>query len=168
MMSRPSGGRAPRRASARRGDALLLSSQICFPLYAAGNLLGRLYRPLLDELGLTYPQYLAMLTLWEKDGQGVGELGDLLLLDSGTLSPLLKRLQQNGLVEKRRGTEDERRVAIFLTPAGRALRERALAVPEAMMCQLPGEPAQLMQLREDLWRFLRELSAIAPAGKENT
>jgi DNA-binding MarR family transcriptional regulator len=167
-MSRPSGGRAPRRAPARRGDALLLSSQICFPLYAAGNLLGRLYRPLLDELGLTYPQYLAMLALWEKDGQGVGELGDLLLLDSGTLSPLLKRLQQNGLVEKHRGTEDERRVAIFLTAAGRALRERALAVPEAMMCQLPGEPAQLMQLRADLWRFLRELSALTPAGKEST
>ena len=160
-MSRPaSGASAPGRAKARRGDPLLLSNQICFPLYAAGNLMGRLYRPLLAELDLTYPQYLVMLALWERDGQGVGELGELLRLDSGTLSPLLKRLQQAGLVERRRAQEDERRVGIFLTAAGHALRARAASVPEAMMCRLPGEPAQLLRLREDLWAFLQALSEL--------
>jgi DNA-binding MarR family transcriptional regulator len=113
-------------------DALQLDRQICFPLYAASNLLTRLYRPVLASLGLTYPQYLVMLVLWESSPRSVGELGAKLHLDSGTLTPLLKRLEQAGLVERRRDPGDERRVLVNLTQTGRALRRQASKVPAAL------------------------------------
>jgi DNA-binding MarR family transcriptional regulator len=113
-------------------DPLRLDRQVCFPLYAATNLISRLYRPVLDKLGLTYPQYLVMLVLWEREPQTVGALGAHLHLDSGTLTPLLKRMEQAGLVERRRDTQDERRVLISLTDEGRGLRAQALHVPETM------------------------------------
>ena len=121
-------------ADASRGDEdpLLLDRQICFPLYAATNLIGRLYRPVLDQLDLTYPQYLVMLVLWEREPQTVGALGARLYLDSGTLTPLLKRMQVAGLVDRRRDAQDERRVLISLTDKGRALRALAIHVPETM------------------------------------
>lgn len=114
-------------------EALKLEWQLCFPLYAASNLLTRLYRPALDEIGLTYPQYLVMLVLWETDRQSVGEIGRRLYLDSGTLTPLLKRMEANGLLARRRDVEDERRVLITLTEQGDALRTAALQVPEKMV-----------------------------------
>lgn len=130
--------------------ALRLDRQVCFPLYAAANAMVRLYRPLLDELGLTYPQYLVMLVLWERDRRNVGELGAALFLDSGTLTPLLKRLQAAGLVTRERDAEDERRVVVALTPAGRRLRLRARCIPEALLERV-GVPAQdLVALREQL------------------
>jgi MarR family transcriptional regulator, organic hydroperoxide resistance regulator len=113
-------------------DPLLLDRQVCFPLYAATNLLGRLYRPVLEELGLTYPQYLVMLVLWEHEPQTVGALGERLYLDSGTLTPLLKRMEAAALVVRQRDKQDERRVLITLTEQGRALRARAVHVPETM------------------------------------
>lgn len=122
-MSEP-GGR-----QTERDDPLLLDRQVCFPLYAATNLLNRLYTPVLAELGLTYPQYLVMLVLWEHEPQTVGALGARLYLDSGTLSPLLKRMETAGLVERGRDPADERRVVVRLTPQGRALRARAEHVP---------------------------------------
>jgi DNA-binding MarR family transcriptional regulator len=113
-------------------DALRLDRQICFPLYAASNLLTRLYRPVLAKLGLTYPQYLVMLVLWESAPQSVSELGARLHLDSGTLTPLLKRLEQAGFVSRQRDAGDERRVLIDLTAAGRTLRRKASAVPTTL------------------------------------
>ncbi len=100
-----------------------LDDQLCFALYSAARAATGAYRSALGELGLTYPQYVALLALWERDGVGVNELGERLHLDSGTLSPLLKRLEALGLVERRRAVDDERRVRIHLTPEGRALRK---------------------------------------------
>ena len=113
-----------RSKSSAAGQALLLDNQLCFALYSASLAMTKLYKPWLDELGLTYPQYLVMLVLWERDGLAVGELGERLRLDSGTLTPLLKRLEAAGLVSRLRATHDERRVHITLTPAGRKLRAR--------------------------------------------
>ena len=115
---------------------LRLDQQLCFPLYAASNLMTRLYRPLLDELGLTYPQYLAMLVLWEASPCTVSALGERLLLDSGTLTPLLKRLETAGLVRRTRDVADERRVLVSLTDDGLALRARADGVPHRLVCRV--------------------------------
>ncbi|MGW3288548.1 MarR family winged helix-turn-helix transcriptional regulator [Streptomyces sp. NPDC001002] len=112
--------------------SLLLDDQLCFALYAASRAVTARYRPLLDELGLTYPQYLVMLVLWERDSISVRDLGASLQLESSTLSPLLKRLEAGGLVRRERRAEDERSVAIRLTEAGAALRERAATVPLAI------------------------------------
>ncbi len=119
-------------AAVPEDDPLLLDRQVCFPLYAATNLLNRLYGPVLGEIGLTYPQYLVMLVMWEHEVQTVGALGARLYLDSGTLSPLLKRMEAAGLIARCRDPADERRVLVSLTAQGRALRDRALHVPEIM------------------------------------
>jgi DNA-binding MarR family transcriptional regulator len=113
-------------------DPLRLDHQLCFPLYAATNLLQRIYRPLLEPLGLTYSQYLVMLVLWERGQANVGDLRRCLHLDTGTLTPLLKRMEKAGFVTRRRDPEDERRVVIALTPHGAALRERAEGIPAAL------------------------------------
>ncbi len=131
-------------------EALRLDNQLCFALYGAANRMTRLYRPLLDALGLTYPQYLAMLVLWEQSPLTVGALGNLLDLDSSTLTPLLKRLETGGLVERRRDPEDERRVIVALTDKGRALRDQAASVPEQMICALDTPLEALQALRERL------------------
>jgi DNA-binding MarR family transcriptional regulator len=120
---------------------LLLDNQLCFALYSASLAMTKVYKPLLDDLGLTYPQYLAMLVLWERDGLMVSELGDRLSLDSGTLTPLLKRLETGGLVSRVRDVADERRVRVRLTAAGRKLKGRAGKIPgcvaEATQCSIP-------------------------------
>lgn len=113
-------------------DVLPLDRQMCFPLYAASNLLTRLYRPILNELGLTYPQYLVMLVLWERSPQTVGSLGEQLYLDSGTLTPLLKRMEASGLVTRQRDVADERRVQIALTAKGEAMRSEAVCIPQRL------------------------------------
>ena len=126
---------SPRRqppTTAQRAEWLKLDHQLCFALYSASLAMTKFYKPLLDPLGLTYPQYLVMLVLWEGDGITVSQLGERLALDSGTLTPLLKRLESSDLVRRLRDTADERRVLLHLTPAGRALKARALAVPETM------------------------------------
>jgi DNA-binding MarR family transcriptional regulator len=105
---------------------------MCFPLYAASNLLTRLYRPILSELGLTYPQYLVMLVLWERSPQPMSALGEQLYLDSGTLTPLLKRMEAAGLVTRERDSVDERRVFIALTPKGEDLRAEAICIPRRL------------------------------------
>jgi DNA-binding MarR family transcriptional regulator len=136
-------------------QALLLDNQLCFALYSASLAMTKLYKPLLEELGLTYPQYLVMLVLWEGDGLMVSELGQRLSLDSGTLTPLLKRLETAGLVSRMRDVDDERRVHIHLTAAGRKLKTRAAQVPgcvlAASQCSIP----ELMQLTDRL-RTLRD------------
>jgi DNA-binding MarR family transcriptional regulator len=131
-MSRAPATRPVAARPARAEDWLLLDRQLCFALYSSSLAMTKLYKPLLEPLGLTYPQYLVLLVLWEGDGLAVGELGTRLHLDSGTLTPLLKRLEVAGLVRRERAADDERRVLIALTPAGRSLRARARRVPEAL------------------------------------
>lgn len=130
---------------------LLLDNQLCFALYSTSLAMTKLYKPLLNELGLTYPQYLAMLVLWEKDGLTVSELGERLFLDSGTLTPLLKRLETSGLVSRLRDAEDERRVHITLTAAGRKLKSRAASIPgcilSAAQCAIPELVALTQQVQ---------------------
>ena len=122
-------------------QALQLDNQLCFALYSTSLAMTKLYKPLLDEMGLTYPQYLAMLALWQQDGLMVSELGERLYLDSGTLTPLLKRLEAAGLVARIRAVDDERRVHISLTAAGRRLKAKAAKIPgcvlTATQCSLP-------------------------------
>jgi DNA-binding MarR family transcriptional regulator len=146
-------------AKADANPSLLLDNQLCFALYSASLAMTKLYKPLLEELGLTYPQYLVMLVLWERDGLMVSEIGERLSLDSGTLTPLLKRLESAGLVARIRDVQDERRVHITLTPEGRKLKTRAAKVPacirEASQCTL----AELVQLKTQLRDLRERLSA---------
>lgn len=131
---------------------LRLDNQVCFALYSASLAMTKLYKPLLDSIGLTYPQYLAMLVLWEQDGLMVSELGERLFLDSGTLTPLLKRLEAQGLIARLRDVQDERRVRITLTADGRALRDRAEIIPQCVLqssqCSLPELAALTGQLKD--------------------
>jgi DNA-binding MarR family transcriptional regulator len=144
-------------------DLLKLDRQICFPIYAASNLLTRLYRPLLDEIGLTYPQYLVMLVLWETPSRTVGELGAALHLDSGTLTPLLKRLEANGLVDRMRDPDDERRVIVTLTPDGKALKKKAASVPEALMERSGLDLAGMERLRASVQAMVSALADVEGA-----
>jgi DNA-binding MarR family transcriptional regulator len=127
-----------------------LDGQLCFALYSANLAMGKLYRQLLSGLDLTYPQYLVMLVLWEGDGITVSELGDRLFLDSATLTPLLKRLQAAGLVQRTRGTHDERQVIVTLTDEGRALREKAGQVPVDVFCATGCEIDEVIGLKSQL------------------
>jgi DNA-binding MarR family transcriptional regulator len=144
-------------------DPQHLDEQLCFALYSASRALTPAYAPLLEPLGLTYPQYLVLLVLWERDGVPVKQLGERLALDSGTLTPLLKRLAAQGLVERRRGEDDERVVRIHLTSAGRALRSRARKVPMELACRagydLGSERAvrELVRLRDELTALTRRI-----------
>lgn len=128
-------------------EAIALENQVCFPLYSAANAVVRAYRPLLNALDLTYPQYLVMMVLWEHNGINVKELGAKLYLDSGTLTPLLKRLETKGLVVRTRGLEDERVRMISLSDEGAALKEKALAIPGEMACKVGGDIEELAQLK---------------------
>jgi len=127
-----------------------LDGQLCFALYSANLAMGKLYRQLLANLDLTYPQYLVMLVLWEADGITVSELGERLFLDSATLTPLLKRLQAAGMVQRTRGTRDERQVIVTLTDEGRALREKAGQVPVDVFCATGCEIDEVVGLKSQL------------------
>lgn len=146
--------------TANATDAMLqLDNQLCFALYSTSLAMTKLYKPLLEELGLTYPQYLAMLVLWEQDGLTVSELGERLYLDSGTLTPLLKRMESAGLVSRIRAVEDERRVHITLTAAGRKLKAKAAKIPgcilSATQCSIP----ELVSLTQQVQSFRNRLTA---------
>ncbi|MDQ0078792.1 MarR family winged helix-turn-helix transcriptional regulator [Arthrobacter oryzae] len=145
------------RLNTPRLDAPRLNRQVCFALYSASKAATAVYRPMLDELGLTYPQYLVMLVLWEDQPRSVRELGEELALDSGTLSPLLKRLESLGLVERRRSAEDERRVEVFLTDAGTALSAKSSAIPQQLADAAGLSAVELDQLRETLGRLTAAL-----------
>ena len=139
-------------------DVLALDQQVCFALYTASRAVTARYRPLLDELGITYPQYLVLLVLWERDARTVKELGAALRLDSSTLSPLLKRLEAAGLVARARRSDDERSVTVRLTGTGSALRERARAVPARLVCDGGLGIGELDALRETLVRLTAALT----------
>ena len=136
-------------------ESLLLDRQLCFPLYACAREMIKLYKPFLDELDLTYTQYIAMMVLWERKAVTVKELGQALFLDSGTLTPLLKKMEAKGLLRRRRSTEDERSLIVSLTEQGEQLRERAVEVPVKMAqcsCLEPEEGRELYRL---LYKLLK-------------
>ncbi|TYK50545.1 MarR family winged helix-turn-helix transcriptional regulator [Actinomadura decatromicini] len=142
-------------------DALTLDGQVCFVLHATSRAFDALYRAELRDLGLTYPQYLVMIVLWEEDGPTVKRLGERLRLDSGTLSPLLTRLETAGLVARRRGREDERSVSVHLTGRGAALRARAVDVPRRVLAATGLTPAELSDLHQVLRDLTQRLDAAA-------
>lgn len=139
--------------------ALRLDRQLCFAVYSAGHAFNRAYKPLLDPLGLTYPQYLVMLVLWEQDGQTVGQIGDRLQLESSTLTPLLKRLEGAGHVRRARDPDDERQVRVRLTAAGRALHAAARSVPDAIGGALGRSAADAERLKAELIALRDALNA---------
>jgi len=139
-------------------DNLKLENQLCFPLYALSRQITNLYRPLLEELALTYPQYLVMLLLWQHTQLSVKEIGTRLWLDSGTLTPLLKRLEQKGLIERKRDKQDERMVQILITDSGKELQTKAEKVPVALSQSLPITREKGLQLVNKLNSVLKQLS----------
>ena len=136
-------------------EAMKLANQMCFPLYAAARNVTNLYTPWLKPLGLTYTQYLVFLVLWEKDGVSVSEIGAKLMLDNGTLSPLLKKMEQAGYVERRRCREDDRVVEITLTEKGRSLQEQAKDIPQQVGKCVKLEPEKAKQLYSLLYELLK-------------
>ena len=145
MTEKPDMARKPAPAG-----ALLLSNQLCFAVYSTAHAFNRVYKPLLDRLGLTYPQYLVMLVLWERDDLPVKDIGERLFLDSGTLTPLLKRLEAAGLIKRTRSTHDERQVLIALTSQGQALRDKAKMLPEAILAASACSIGELSALKNDM------------------
>jgi DNA-binding MarR family transcriptional regulator len=138
---------------------LRLDNQICFALYSTAHAFNRVYKPLLDRLRLTYPQYLVMLVLWERDRVPVRDIGERLFLDSGTLTPLLKRLESAGFIKRSRSTEDERQVLIALTPHGQALREKARAVPQSILAASACSLSELSAMKNQIVALRDRLNA---------
>ena len=141
-------------------DQLKLENQLCFPVYAASRLITRAYQPHLDALGLTYPQYLVLMVLWEKDKLPVNYIAEKLILNTNTITPLLKRMESNGLLIRQRSKEDERKVYIELTEKGMKLREKAASIPQALIDEidtgdLPAE--DLIKLKETLSKLIMQL-----------
>ncbi|WP_043684807.1 MarR family winged helix-turn-helix transcriptional regulator [Streptomyces xylophagus] len=145
--------------------SLRLDEQLCFALYAAQRALTAAYRPLLEELELTYPQYLVLLVLWERGESTVKDLATALRLDYGTLSPLLKRLETAGLVHRERAAHDERSVLVACTERGTALRERAARVPGALLAATELAMPEVVRLREELWRLAERAGAAAERAR---
>ncbi|MBM6998194.1 MarR family transcriptional regulator [Paenibacillus sp. DXFW5] len=139
--------------------SLKLGEHLCFSLYACSRAILRLYRPYLDELELTYPQYLVLVTLWEKEKSTIKELGEALDLDTGTLTPLLKRMEAAGLIERRRDSADERVVNVLITPKGKALQEKAACVPQSLLAASDMEPGELNRLNETIIQLLQQVNA---------
>jgi DNA-binding MarR family transcriptional regulator len=147
--------------------ALRLANQLCFAVYSTAHAFNGVYKSLLDAIGLTYPQYLVMLVLWERDGRTVKEIGEQLYLDSGTLTPLLKRMESAGLVRRVRDKEDERQVRITLTPAGSALRREASKIPLAIGSALGTAVRDPERLRDDIAALRDALNASAERGTKS-
>lgn len=138
-------------------DYLRLDDQLCFPIYLASRLLINAYRPLLDELEITYPQYLVLLVLWETDGMSVGAIGERLHLDSGTLTPVLKRMEAQGLVTRQRQSEDDRVVENWLTDTGKALKKRAAKVPVTLLCNARLELSEVQSIKRVIDELIEHL-----------
>jgi DNA-binding MarR family transcriptional regulator len=145
--------------SIKTGDVLKLDNQLCFAVYAAAHAFNATYKPLLEPLGLTYPQYLVMLVLWQEDGVTVSAIGGRLGLDSGTLTPLLKRLEAAGLVSRLRDAADERQVRITLTGPGRALKAKAKGIPQELLCASGFTLVDILALRGKLESLAANLRA---------
>lgn len=142
-----------------KADALSFDKQICFSLYSAANAMVRAYRPLLQSLDLTYLQYIVMMVLWEEEGISISSLGNKLHLDSGTLTPLLKRLESKGLVLRKVSPKDERVKSLFLTESGKSLKKQASKIPEQVLCKTSTSYESLQQLKLQCDELLCSLSA---------
>ncbi|UZE49441.1 MarR family winged helix-turn-helix transcriptional regulator [Rhodopseudomonas sp. P2A-2r] len=142
---------------------LKLDNQICFAVYSTAHAFNRLYKPLLERLELTYPQYLVMLVLWERDDVPVKDIGQRLFLDSGTLTPLLKRLETAGLIRRTRSVDDERQVLIALTPQGHALRDKAKSVPQGVLAASACSVEELVSMKDELVALRDRLTAALEA-----
>jgi len=153
---------SPHKLSA--SELLSLDHQLCFALYSSSLAMTKMYKPLLEPLGLTYPQYLVMLVLWEHDAIPVSDIGTHLQLDSGTLTPLLKRLQANGLLRRERDKADERRVLLHLTAAGRALKARAAKVPPQVACATGCDLDERLALKQQLKKLRGQLLSYSHPG----
>jgi MarR family transcriptional regulator, organic hydroperoxide resistance regulator len=145
---------------------LLLGNQLCFAVYSTAHAFNRFYKPLLDRLGLTYPQYLVMLVLWEQDGMSVKEIGERLFLDSGTLTPLLKRMETAGLLKRTRSSEDERQVIVALTAQGESLKEKARSLPLSILAASQCSVAELVALKNEVEALRDKLNAAVGEGVE--
>lgn len=141
----------------KKYDALKIDNQLCFPLYACSKEIVRKYKPLLDELDLTYTQYIAMMVLWERKEMNVKSLGEYLYLDSGTLTPVLKKLESKGYVTRKRSTEDERNLSVVITDKGEKLKEKAIIIPERMGKCINIEAEEAMTLYRLLYKVLNNL-----------
>lgn len=141
----------------KREEFLKLDNQLCFSLYSASRAIIKAYKPLLDRLGVTYTQYLVLLVLWEEDGITLNQLGKKLILDSGTLTPLLKKMESAKLLTRKRSSKDERQINILLTSTGKNLKEKALEIPEQMLCKLPLDLKNVSNLRENLKHFYENI-----------
>jgi MarR family transcriptional regulator, organic hydroperoxide resistance regulator len=153
-------------APASSAESLKLDNQLCFALYSASLAMTKAYKPLLGTLGITYPQYLVLLLLWEQDSQSVSALGERLFLDSGTLTPLLKRMELAGLLRRERSADDERRVRVWLTPQGQALRAQAETIPQCMLQAAACTLAELSTLTQAVQTLRDQLTghALKPAA----
>lgn len=153
-------GRQPLQPTEPLAEMPGLDNHLCFALYAASNHMTRIFVPFLKKLGVTYPQYLVLVALWERGSQGVGDLASILGMDFGTLSPMLKRIEKNGLVARRRDSSDERRVVVSLTPKGHALRKRTQQMLGEFYCFLNMPIDELFDLKDRLRRFVRMAGAM--------
>lgn len=141
-------------------DQLKLENQICFPVYAASRLITREYQPFLDKLGITYPQYLVLMVLWEHNGITVNEIAGKLILNTNTLTPLLKRMETQGVIKRRRSEKDERKVVVHLTDKGKEMRIAAAAIPEGLLSKIDSKQVdlnQLIELKEILNKLIEQL-----------
>lgn len=146
-------------------NQLLLENQLCFSIYACSREITKLYRPLLDEIGLTYPQYLVLLSLWEKDQQTVKELGESLFLDSGTLTPMLKRMESAGLIFRKRDSSDERKVFISLTEEGKNIKEQAYCIPEKFFEESNTTQEEFLTLLSQTKSLLQKIQSVNESKK---
>lgn len=138
-------------------ESLKLQNQLCFPLYVIAKEITGLYRPFLDELDITYPQYLVMMVLWENDGLSVNHIGEKLYLDSGTLTPLLKRLENKGFISRKRKKEDERVVEVFITEAGKALQAKACEIPAKIYKKIDATEEEWLDLKTSVLKILNKI-----------
>ncbi|WP_294200871.1 MULTISPECIES: MarR family winged helix-turn-helix transcriptional regulator [Chryseobacterium] len=138
-------------------EPLKLENQLCFPLYVIAKEITGMYRPFLEELDMTYPQYLVMMVLWENDGLPVNHIGEKLYLDSGTLTPLLKRLENKGFIRRERKKEDERVVEVYITDSGKALKQKACEIPGKIHKKVDASPEDWMALKESVQKILSKL-----------
>ena len=138
-------------------ESLKLQNQLCFPLYVIAKEITGLYRPFLDELDITYPQYLVMMVLWENDGLSVNHIGEKLYLDSGTLTPLLKRLETKGFIQRKRKKEDERVVEVFTTETGKALKANACEIPEKIYKKIDVSEQEWIDLKTSVLKILNKI-----------
>jgi DNA-binding MarR family transcriptional regulator len=144
----------------KNDELLRLENQICFPMYVASRMITRAYQPMLDDMGITYPQYLVLMALWEQDGQTVNEIGQKLYLNTNTITPLLKRMEKMDIIARTRSKADERKVMVTLTDKGQALQEKAYCIPEQILGKTGLSAKGIGDLREQIYALIRQMEAI--------